>query len=452
VPNLLITGATILTQASPPASTAVLPIGWLTIDDGRITGIGEGDPPPLVLDDANHILAGDGMIALPGLINGHTHFSQILVRGMGDGLPLLRWLHEVIWPLEGAITPDEMYLAARLSIAEQLRNGATSIVQHHKIVRSRAHIEAALRAAEELGVRLQFNRLWVDSGTNSEPVDTMLVQMDALRHRWHGAAKGCITLGFGPSVPYRCSETGMLALLAQARAWGMPVHMHVAEARDEIAILQERTGKRHVEWLDALGALGPDMSLVHCVYLTEKELDLIAQSGSPVVHCPISNLYLGSGIAPIRKMLDRGISVAIGTDGAAAAGSQDILQTARTAALLARVQAGDASALTATTALRMATAGGAGLIAPVKGRGALGHLAVGAAADVVLIRTDTFGAAATSDPYGAVLYGSDGHDVQTVIINGRIVVEDGRILGVDEDQLLHVAEMTASSLRRRLSG
>jgi 5-methylthioadenosine/S-adenosylhomocysteine deaminase len=440
--SLLIEGGAVLTMDA--ASTIHQP-GWLWVAGERIADVGAGDAPEALRAAAGRIIQAAGMAVMPGMVNGHTHLEQIMARGVGDGRPVIRWLREVIWPLEAAMTPDEVYAATRLALLEQLKGGITATVQHHKVVASIEHVEATLRAADELGGRLLLMRLWADTGVRGQPVEAILGQLAQLRGRWHGSADGRIAIGSGPTAPWRCSDAAMREITAAARAWGLPSHIHVAETREEIALLHERTGLGHIEWLNALGVLGPDMHLVHSVWVSDDELDMAAASGALMVHCPSSNLYLASGVAPVRKMLDRGIPVTLGTDGAGGGGSQDMFETAKLAVYLAKLNALDPTAMTPSEALRMATANGARQM----GRADLGKLTPGAAADVVLVRLDTPRAVPSPDPASALVYSACAADVHTVLVAGRVLVEAGRAVGVDEEAVLHECAEAARRLRQR---
>ena len=226
---------------------------------------------------------------------------------------------------------------------------------------------------------------------------------------------------------------------------GLPSHIHVAESRDEVEMMRERTGFGHIEWLDSLGVLGPDMQLVHNIWVSDAELDLVARAGAVMVHCPTTNLYLASGIAPVRKMLDRGIPVTLGTDGAGGGGSQDMFETAKMAVYLAKVVACDPTAMTPAEALRMATLNGSRQMA----RSDLGRLTPGAAADIVLVRLDTPRAVPSPDPVSALVYSACEADVRMVLVDGKALVEDGRAVGIDEEAVLREGIEMATRLRQR---
>ncbi len=288
-------------------------------------------------------------------------------------------------------------------------------------------------------------RGWVDLGDTCESPDDIIEEVAQLRERWHGSADGRITVGFGPLAPWRCADGTMRRTVALAREWGLPTHLHVAETQDEIDMLHQRSGLRHVEWLHALGVLGPDMHLVHTVWVNDAELDLIAGSGARVVHCPVSNMYLASGIAPVRKMLDRGISVALATDGPGSENSQDMLEALKVTALLAKVSTGDANVLLPLDVLRMATVNGARLF----GRDDLGHIEVGATADLTLVNLNNVRCMPVHRADSALVFNATGPDVHTVIVDGRILLDAGRVVFLDEAALLETCREAAKNLLRR---
>jgi 5-methylthioadenosine/S-adenosylhomocysteine deaminase len=440
--NLLITNGAVLTMDEP--GTVHHP-GWVWVEGDCIIGVGAGQAPAELTSCAERVIDAANMAVLPGMVNGHTHLSQTFVRGLADDRPLLAWLKSVIWPIQAAMTPEDVRLESLLGLVENLRCGATAVVQHHKITTSPAHVDAAAQAAEKIGLRMLLARGWVDRADAGERPDDIFKEMARLREHWHGAAEGRITVGFGPMAPWRCSDETMRRGVALAREWGMHTHLHTAEALDEIEMLRERTAMRHVEWLASLDALGPDVHLVHSVWVDDAELELIDQSGAIVVHCPVSNMYLASGVAPVRRMLDLGIPVAIGTDGPGAQNSQDLLETLKIAALLARVSTGDANALLPMEALRMATVDGARLL----GREDLGYITPGAKADITLVNLDTARSMPVHRPESALVFSASGPDVHTVIVDGRVLLDAGRVTVLDEVSLLAECRTAAQQLLKR---
>jgi 5-methylthioadenosine/S-adenosylhomocysteine deaminase len=419
--------------------------GWVWVQEDRIGDLGDGQPPAELVANAGRCLDATNMAVLPGMVNGHTHLSQTFVRGLADDKRLLDWLRGVIWPIQAAMTPEDVRLASLLGLVENLRCGVTSVVQHHKITTSPAHVDAASRLPVSLGNACSWRAagwIWAPAPSRRR---SSIAEVSRLRQEWHGAAEGRIMVGFGPMAPWRCSDETMRRTVTLGREWGIPTHLHVAEAQDEIDMLRQRTGKRHVEWLASLDALGPDVHLVHSVWVDDDELDLIAQAGAVVVHCPVSNMYLASGIAPLRKMLDRGIAVALGTDGPGSENSQDLLEALKIAALLAKVSSGDAMALLPFEALRMATVDGARLL----GRTDLGQLVPGAKADITLVNLNNARTMPVHRPESALVYNATGPDVHTVIVDGRILLDAGRLTMLDEESLLEECRLAARRLMAR---
>jgi 5-methylthioadenosine/S-adenosylhomocysteine deaminase len=440
--NLLIQNGSVLTMDE--ADTIHTP-GWVWVEGERVAAVGSGEPPADLAGRAERIVDARHMAVLPGMVNGHTHLSQTFVRGLADDKPLLTWLKQIMWPIQRAITPEDMRLASLLGLVENLRCGVTAVVQHHKITHSPAHVDAAAEAAEAVGLRMLLARGWVDLGDAGEPPEAIIEAMTRLRERWHGAAGGRITVGFGPLAPWRCSDETTRRTVALARLWGLPTHMHVAEAQDEIDMLFQRTGLRHVEWLHSLDALGPDVHLVHGVWLEDHELDLVAASGSVIVHCPVSNMYLASGIPAVCAMLARGIPVAMASDGPGSQNSQDLLESLKVAALLAKVSTCDANAVLPLDLLRMATADGARLF----GRDDIGRIVPGARADLTLVDLNNARSMPVHRPESALVYNASGADVHTVLVEGRILLDAGQVTVLDEAALLEECRQAARDLLRR---
>ncbi len=440
--GLLIENGAVLTMDEQ--NTIHMP-GWVWVEGERIRAVGAGEPPDDLVIRSGRTFDASHMAVLPGLVNAHTHLSQTFMRGLADDKPLLDWLSQVMWPIQAAMTPEDVGLAARLGLVENIRSGVTGVVQHQKIVTTPEHVDAAAEAAEAIGLRLLLARGWVDVGDAAESPDAIIADMSRLHDRWHGAAHGRVTVGFGPMAPWRCSESTMRRTLALSRAWDLSTHIHVAESRDEINMLRQQTGMRHIQWLDSLGALGPDLQLVHCVWVDETELNRIAESGSLVVHCPVSNMYLASGVAPLRDMLDRSIPVALGTDGPASHNSQDLLETLKVAALLAKVSTGDPTALSTMEGLRMVAATGGRLF----GRDDLGRIAPDAKADITVVDLDNTRCMPVHHPGSALVYSAVGPDVRFVIVDGRVLLDEGQVTVLDEDALRAECRKAARHLLSR---
>jgi 5-methylthioadenosine/S-adenosylhomocysteine deaminase len=260
-------------------------------------------------------------------------------------------------------------------------------------------------------------------------------------------SRGRIHIASGPLAPWRCSDDAIRQVTALARSWGVPTHVHVAETQEEVDMLLQRCGRRHIEWLADLGCLGTDTQLVHAVHVTDAELDLIAQSGATVVHCPTSNMYLASGVAPVRKMLDRDIPVALGTDGSGSNNSQDLLECAKIAALLVKHATGDAQAVLPGDVVQMLTVSGARLWNTAWQSGA--RLIAGAPADITIVNLNNPRCQPVHSAASALVYNASGADAHTVIVDGRILLDAGRVTMLDEEALLEECRHAAGRLMTR---
>jgi 5-methylthioadenosine/S-adenosylhomocysteine deaminase len=328
-PDTIITGDHIL------ASTGWLQPGYVAVTGGKIQIVSAGKPGDQLCSAAKEIVNASGMAVLPGLTNGHTHFSQTFMRGLAGGRPLLNWLKELIWPLQAALSVEDMRLAALLGLVENLRCGVTHVVDHHKITGSPAHTQVVLEAIQQTGLRATLARAWADRGANGENPDTVLKELEQGMRRCSNGSTNTVYAS-GPLTPWRCSAELLQKTHTLARQYGSLTHIHVSETRDEVKMTLEETGLRPVAWLDQLGILDDRTQVVHAVWVNEQEMDLLAERKSTVVHCPVSNAVLGSGIAPVSALLERQVRLRLGTDGPASNDTQDIFETAKAAICLAR--------------------------------------------------------------------------------------------------------------------
>lgn len=409
--DLVVAGGYLPSLVAPGAGS---PIGWVRVTRGLIADLEIGHPPA---SNSERLVDAAGCFVLPGFVNGHTHLEQTALRGRGDGLRLSFWLDQVIRPAESSMSVADVHTAALAGLADNLEHGVVSVVQHQKVTATIDHIAAVADAAEQLGVRLRLMRGWRDSGRYAETAGACAEQIMQLARRF--ATSSCITIAVGPMAPWRCSDRGMAEMVAFASAEGLRLHIHVSETVEEVNQVVADRGLRPVEWLDRVGALGPATDLVHCVHLTPIETSLIADSGANVVHCPASNLMLGAGIAPLASLIARGIPVSIGSDGAAT-WTDSPLALARVAQLLARGATGRADAIADADAFAMATAGtswSAGL-------------QPGDPADLVLVAAPNSGA---DGGITSLLVASASIAVRTVIVAGKVVVHDGRVVQIDHD-------------------
>jgi len=430
----------------------VLSPGWLAIRDGVIADIGQGTAPRS--PGGTHLKAPDA-IALPGLVNAHTHLFQTFIRDLYDGLPFTEWL-AAIYHVGAAMDAEDWRASATLGAAEGVLAGVTTVIDHQFLQRGTAWSEAIIDGVLGVGIRLGLARTAMDTGALAPPEmledeATALSAIDTLleAHRPQIAAHMLRILGGGNTPGVSASGALTTASARHARLRGIGLSVHVAEAREVVDAVRDATGiDGVVRWLDGLGALQPGMIAAHSVHLAADEIAILARRGVAVAHNPVSNLYLGDGIAPTADLLDAGVIVALGTDGASSNGSQDPWENLKAAVLVSRVRGGGSRWLTPRDGLRMATINGARALGMEH---LTGSLEVGKRADVVIVDAGhTAHSVGTHDPVSHLVYTARAADVRTVLVDGRRVVDDRRLVAVDESDLLEDARRRARDLAERL--
>lgn len=448
--TLLING-TVLTM-NPDRE--VLRPGFIVIDDERITEVGPwpaAGREEALLASASRVIDAKGKAVIPGLINGHTHLFQTFLRGVSDDYPLSDWLREVIWPGSIAMEEEDFYLAALIGCIENLKSGATYVMDHHYIHTNAGNTEGVLRAMMESGIRGHLARGGVDLSYEPklrETEDEIFDRTDDLLDRWSGEAGGRIDIAMGPLNLYGCSR-GFLEKAAKfSRDRKLITHIHVAETRDQIDNTLNRFGLRNLELVEAVGMLGPSTQVVHGIWLDDGELELLAKHRASLIHCPVSNMYLASGVARVPEMRSRGINVALGTDGPGSNNCQDNLEVLKFTACLHKVQQLDSSLLPPMEVLEMGTLGGA----KAMGREAeLGSIETGKLADLVIVDMEKAHISPVHRYSSALVYNANGNDVHTVLVHGTVVVENGRCTLVDEDEVIRRAQARVDRLRGKLA-
>jgi 5-methylthioadenosine/S-adenosylhomocysteine deaminase len=368
---------------------------------------------------------------IPGLINSHTHASMSLLRGLADDLPLMVWLNEHIWPAEQRWISEEFIAdGTRLAAAEMLRGGVTCFNDMYFFpdITARVSAEAGIRAVVGL-IMIDFPSAW--AADHDEYLHRGVEVHD--RYRNHNL----INTAFAPHAPYSVSDAPLERIRTLADELNIPIHMHLHETRDEILQGLEQHGKRPMERLQDLGLLSPSLVAVHMTHLEEDEVELFSKSGGHVVHCPESNLKLASGFCPVEQLLGAGINVALGTDGAASNNDLNMFSEMRTAALLAKGVANNASALPAATALRMATINGAEAL----GIGdETGSLETGKSADMVAVNLGSLETQPVFNPVSQLVYSTGRDKVSDVWVAGRQVVKEGELTTLNAAKISKNAE------------
>jgi 5-methylthioadenosine/S-adenosylhomocysteine deaminase len=415
--------------------------GDLLLREGRIASLGvSGETADIVVDAT-------GCAVLPGFVQTHIHLCQTLFRGAADDLPLLDWLKKRVWPMEAAHTAASIRASARLGVAELIKGGTTCALTMETV----NHTEEVFRVVEESGFRATVGKCMMDQGDEvpaglREDTEASIKESLALLERWHGQAGGRIRFCFAPRFALSCTST-LLARVAQlARDRGITVHTHASENKDECALVENETGLRNVVYFDSLGLSGRHVVLAHCVHLDAAEFETLARTQTNVAHCPSSNQKLGSGIADVNQLLARGISVSLGADGAACNNRLDMFTEMRSMALLQKALHGP-EVIPAKQALRMATIAGARALGLDN---EIGALETGKRADVIVVNLDSLHAGPISgDPVSALVYSAQPADVMSVVVDGRLLMNDRELLTLEEETVRDEAAREAVELKKR---
>ena len=411
------------------ATDSALPDHSLAVDAGRIAArLPRAEAEAQI--EARRVLDLPGHALIPGLINAHTHSPMTLLRGLADDLPLMTWLHEHIWPAEGRWVDWEFVAdGTRLAVLEMLRGGVTCFNDMY------FYPEVTARVAAAAGMRVLAGMIVVDFPTRyAETADDYFSRGLELHEQYRDHA--LVRPAFAPHSPYAVSEPSLTRVRTLADELEVPVHIHLHETKDEVVQSLREHGERPIARLDRIGLLGPQLVAIHMTQLEDAEIERLAATGSHVVHCPESNLKLASGFCPVARLLEAGVNVALGTDGAASNNDLNLLAEMRTAALLAKGVARSASAVPAEAALRMATINGA------KALGIdheTGSLEVGKAADIVAVDLDNPHTQPLYHACSQMVYAASSHQVTQVWIAGRQVIRDGQPITLEPDEILACA-------------
>ena len=436
-------------------SSRELSDAWVAIKDGKILDVGTGSTQTA----AERRVDGRGLVALPGLVNTHHHFFQTLTRVLpvAQDLRILDWLaaNYQVW---SKIDEEAVYTTARVAIGELLLSGCTTSSDHLYAYPkgcggALTMLGAEITAAAELGLRFHATRGAIDVSLEAgggpppglvEDTDAVLESMEAAVHKFHDPSPGAmVRIGLAPCSLTISTERLMVESAALARQLGVTRHTHVAEVVEEEQYCQEIYGQRPVERLAELGWLGEDVWLAHVVHASASDIDRLGETGTAVAHCPSSNMRLGSGIAPVQMMAERGVAVALGVDGSASNDAGNLLAEARQAMLLSRVSSRSGELMAPRRALRMATAGGADALK----RDDIGTLEVGKRADIAFFSLEGLAAAgAENDPVAALVLAPPARATH-VMVDGRFAVWDGHLV-VDEEAIVRAHR----DLVRRLVG
>lgn len=418
--------------------------GDLLIEGDRIVSVG----PPVEAGEAERVINAAGRTVIPGFIQTHIHLCQTLFRGKADDLELMDWLRKRIWPLEAAHDEESIYTSAMLGIGELIAGGSTTIVDMETV----HHTNEAFEAIAKSGIRALSGKVMMDKGEDvpaglqEKTADSVQESVDLLE-KWNGHDGGRIRYAFAPRFVISCTEQLLIQVRDLAEQYNVFVHTHASENRGEIAIVERDTGMRNIVYLDHIGLAGKRLILAHCIWLSDEEKEIILRRGVHVSHCPGSNLKLASGIADVPHMLKMGINPGLGVDGAPCNNNLDMFNEMRLAALIHKPANGPTT-MDARRVFRMATIDGARAVGMEK---EIGSLEAGKKADLAILNLNQFHSSPSFDvdPVSRIVYSAISTDVETTIINGRIVMEDRQMKTIDEKLVLHDAETAIKRLLRR---
>jgi 5-methylthioadenosine/S-adenosylhomocysteine deaminase len=407
-------------------------IGEIAIEGSEIVSVGPPKSRPAGWEP-ERVISARGMVAMPGFVNAHTHAAMTLLRGYADDMPLMQWLEQKIWPLESRLVADDIYWGAMLCIVEMIRGGTTTFADMY------FWMDRVAEAVAQSGIRASLSRGLIGFQANGD--EALRDSVDFIK-TWHGQADGRITTKLGPHAAYTCPPDYLKKVIALSEELGVGLHIHVAETKSELQTISKQYQTTPVEHLEKIGLFTRPVLAAHCVHLSKKDIEICRQWDVKVVHNPQSNMKLASGVAPVPLMLQAGIKVALGTDGAASNNNLDMMEEMRAAALLHKVFTLDATAVPAYQALQMATRYGAEAL----GLKDVGFLSAGMKADIILVDFQQPHLYPCHDVLAHLVYAAHSGDVHTVIINGEILMEDRELKTIDVEKICFEAAERAKRL------
>lgn len=408
--------------------------GVLVIENGIIKEIGSSTE-----SKADKVVDAEGNVVMPGLINTHCHAGMTLFRGYADDMTLQDWLENHIWPAEAKVTEEDIYVGTQLACLEMIKSGTTAFADMY------IHMDRVAQAVEESGIRAALSYGMIDFG-NTEKADAELKEGSRFVKEWNEKAEGRITTMYGPHAPNTCSREFLIRVKEQAVKDNARIHIHVLETEAELNYMKENFGMCSIHFLKNIDFWGPDILAAHCVWLSDGDIKILAEYKVNISHNVISNMKLASGIAPVAKLIDAGASVSLGTDGCASNNNLDLFEEMKTAALLQKVSTMDPTVLPARKVLEMATVNGAKALGINSGM-----LKEGCNADIIIVDMKKPHLTPSYDVASHMVYAACGKDVRTTIVNGKILMEDYRVISLDEQSILEKMEKTSKELLSRIN-
>jgi 5-methylthioadenosine/S-adenosylhomocysteine deaminase len=433
--DLVIQNGTLLTF---DPENRVIEDGVLCVWGDTISHVGDRIPEE---HDALKIIDAKGGLILPGLINGHTHAAMSLFKGLADDLPLMEWLNHYIFPVEKNMDADFIHTGTQLACAEMILSGTTCFCDMYLFE------DQVAQAAFQSGLRCLVGEVLYDfPSPNYGDLESGFTYTERLILKWKD--NPLVSIAVEPHALFTCSPELLKRANQMALTHGRPLIIHFAETLAELEEIKKRYGKTPLEHLENLGLVGPHVILDHVVHVNETEIDKIAEHGIRVIHNPESNMKLSSGIAPVPRMIDRGVTVGMGTDGSASNNNMDLFTEMDMAAKLHKVQAMDPTVMDALTVLKMATIEGAKALGISH---ETGSLETGKKADVIIVDTNKPHLTPMYNPFSHLVYAARGQDVSHTIINGRLVMENRQLLTLDLEEVMARAMEKALDVRKWVS-
>jgi len=417
-------------------NTEVVKNGTIAIKNDKISYVGKESKTLRM--KAEKIIDGHGKVAIPGLVNCHTHLAMTLFRGIAEDQPLEKWLKRTIWPLEAKLKPRDVYDGALLGCLEMIKGGTTTFADMY------FHEEQVAKAVEKAGLRAVLAHGILEAGV-PRIGEKMLRDSVNFAQKYNGYADGRVTVQLGPHTLYTCSLDLLTKVRQKASDLRVGIHIHLAELEETVNQTKQKHGLTEIELLEKIGFLASDVLAAHCIHLTKKEMHLLAKHNVKVSYNPVANMKLAQGTAKIKDLLDLGVTVGIGTDGPASNNNLDMFQSMKVAALLQKQYYEDPTVLPAQSVLRMATIDGAKALGIEK---TVGSLEVGKKADIILLDFKKPHLTPIHDPYANIVYSACGSDVDTVIVDGKILMENMDVKTLDEEEVMLKAQKTATNLLR----
>jgi len=431
--DILILGCLIL----PMKSGVFIEDGAIAVRNGRITFVGKSASAASIETEIK--INAKGKIAVPGLINCHTHVPMTLLRGIAEDIPLNTWLRETIWPLEARLKSEDVYVGALLGCLEMIKSGATCFADMY------FHEDMVARAVEESGLRAVLAEGIIEAGDKMLG-EKMLDESADFAESFHGYADGRVCTMLGPHAVYSCSPDLLLKVREKASELSVGVHVHLAESKAMSGESEKKHGSSEVEFLDKMDFFRGRVLATHCVNLSSRDRQILSRRNVNVVYVPVANMKLGLGAAKIEDLIDLGVNVGLGTDGPASNNALDMFETMKVGALLQKLTYLNPTVLPAYETLKMATVNGAKALGL---EGSIGSIEEGKKADIILVDLSKPHLKPLHDVYACVVYSARGGDVDTVIVDGKILMESGRWKTLDEGAVMEKAEKTASDLLSR---